>query len=183
MDNLLQANQDLQHLIGQDLPLHQTSTKPERMTEGHMKQEKNQVITYSRLWNRVDVVAMEPLSIDHNFYLDYRNPQSIKFFNKGREKLLGEPFSRKNIFSWLKRHEIKTNEFDWIPTLTIDGKLFTTHIVELSMETVKKAAQESQNEVQRKAQNRRMLFNCITSSISPSVMDKLQLYITPSTDH
>jgi hypothetical protein len=51
------------------------------------------------------------------------------------------------------------------------------------METVKKAAQESQNEVQRKAQNRRMLFNCITSSISPSVMDKLQLYITPSTDH
>jgi hypothetical protein len=70
MDNLLQANQDLQHLIGQDLPLHQTSTKPERMTEGHMKQEKNQVITYSRLWNRVDVVAMEPLSIDHNFYLD-----------------------------------------------------------------------------------------------------------------
>jgi len=35
-----------------------------------MKQEKNQVITYSRLWNRVDVVAMEPLSIDHNFYLD-----------------------------------------------------------------------------------------------------------------
>jgi hypothetical protein len=42
--------------------------------------------TYSRLWNRTNVVAMEPLSIDHNLYLDYRSPQSIKFFNKGRER-------------------------------------------------------------------------------------------------
>ena len=38
---------------------------------------------------------MEPLSIDHNLYLDYRDPQSIKFFNKGREKLPGDPFSGK----------------------------------------------------------------------------------------
>jgi hypothetical protein len=46
---------------------------------------------------------MEPLSIDHNLYLDYRDSQSIKFFNKGRERLTGEPFSGKNIFSRLKR--------------------------------------------------------------------------------
>jgi hypothetical protein len=44
-------------------------------------------------------VAMEPLSIDNNFYLDCRNPQSIKFFNKGMERLHGEPFSVMNIFS------------------------------------------------------------------------------------
>ena len=118
------------------------------------------------------MVAMEPLSIDHNLYLDYRDPQSIKFFNKGREKLPGDPFSGKNIFSWLKRLEIKANEFHWIPTLTIDGKLLTTHFAELSMDTVKKAAQEFQNEGQRKAQNSRMLFYCITASISQSVMDK-----------
>jgi hypothetical protein len=79
--------------------------------------------TYSRLWNRTNLVAMEPLGIDHNFYLDYSNPQSIKFLNKEREKLPGEPFSGKNIFSWLKRLEIKANEFRWIPTLTIDRKL------------------------------------------------------------
>jgi hypothetical protein len=121
------------------------------------------------------VVAMEPLSIDHNLYLDYRDPQSIKFFNKGREKLPGDPFSGKNIFSWLKRLEIKASEFLWIPTLTINGKLLTTHFAELSMDRVKKAAQEFQDEAQRKAQNSRMLFYCITASISQSVMDKLSL--------
>jgi len=140
----------------------------------HEAGEESSHPTYSRLWNRTNVVAMEPLSIDHNLYLDYRSPQSIKFFNKGRERLPGDPFSGKNIFSWLKRLEIKSNEFHWIPTLTIDGKLLTTHFAELSMDTVKKAAQEFQNEVQRKAQNS-MLFYCITASISQSVMDKLTL--------
>jgi hypothetical protein len=118
---------------------------------------------------------MEPLSIDHNLYLDYRDSQSIKFFNKGRERLPREPFSGKNIFSWLKRLEIKACEFHWIPTLTINGKLLTTHFAELSMDKVKKAAQEFQDEAQRKAQNSRMLFYCITASISQSVMDKLSL--------
>jgi len=141
----------------------------------HEAGEESSHPTYSRIWNRTSVVAMEPLSIDHNLYLDYRDPQSIKFFNKGREKLPGDPFSGKNIFSWLKRLEIKANEFHWIPTLTIDGKLLTTHFAELSMDTVKKAAQEFQNEGQRKAQNSRMLFYCITASISQSVMDKLSL--------
>jgi hypothetical protein len=141
----------------------------------HEAGEESSHPTYSRLWNRTNVVAMEPLSIDHNLYLDYRSPQSIKFFNKGRERLPGDPFSGKNIFSWLKRLEIKANEFHWIPTLTIDGKLLTTHFAELSMDTVKRAAQEFQNEAQRKAQNSRMLFYCITASISQPVMDKLSL--------
>jgi hypothetical protein len=59
--------------------------------------------------------------------------------------------------------------------LTIDGKLLTTHFAELSMDWVKKAAQGFQDEAQRKAQNSRMLFYCITASISQSVMDKLSL--------
>jgi hypothetical protein len=141
----------------------------------HEAGEESSHPTYSRIWNRTKEVAMEPLSIDHNLYLDYRDSQSIKFFNKGRERLPGDPFSGKNIFSWLKRLEIKASEFHWIPTLTIDGKLLTTHFAELSMDTVKKAAQEFQNEAQRKAQNSRMLFYCITASISQSVMDKLSL--------
>ena len=65
----------------------------------HEAGEESSHPTYSRIWNRTSVVAMEPLSIDHNLYLDYRDPQSIKFFNKGREKLPGDPFSGKNIFS------------------------------------------------------------------------------------
>jgi hypothetical protein len=91
------------------------------------------------------------------------------------EKLPGEPFSGKNIFQWLKRLEIKANEFHWIPTLTIDGKLLTTHFADISMEKVKQAATEFQIEAERKAQNSRMLFYCIISSISSTVMDKLTL--------
>jgi len=137
VDNLLQTNQGFQHPTGQGLLFHPTSKKPERIIEEHMKQEKSQ------LWNRTNVVAMEPLSINHNHYLDYRCPQSIKFFNKGRERLTGDPISGKNILFWLKRLEIKANEFQWIPTLTIDGKLLTTHFAELSMGTVKTAAHKS----------------------------------------
>ncbi len=46
VDNLLQTNPGLQHPIGQDLLLHPTSKKPERMIEEHMKQEKSQVIQH-----------------------------------------------------------------------------------------------------------------------------------------
>jgi hypothetical protein len=52
----------------------------------HEAGEESSHPTYSRLWNRTNVVAMEPLSIDHNLYLDYRSPQSIKFLNRGRER-------------------------------------------------------------------------------------------------
>jgi hypothetical protein len=43
------------------------------------------------------------------------------------------------------------------------------------MEKVKQAAMEFQSEAQRKAQNSRMIFYCIISSVSSSVMDKLTL--------
>jgi len=106
VDNLLQTNLDLQHPIGRDLLLHPTSRKPrESDRRTHEAGEESSHPTYSRIWNRTSVVAMEPLSIDHNLYLDYRDPRSIKFFNKGRERLPGDPFSGKNIFSWLKRLE------------------------------------------------------------------------------
>jgi hypothetical protein len=36
----------------------------------HEAGEESSHPTYSRLWNRTNVVAMEPLSIDHNLYLD-----------------------------------------------------------------------------------------------------------------
>jgi len=47
----------------------------------HEAGEESSHPTYARLWSRTNVVAMEPLSIDHILYLDYRSPQSIKFFN------------------------------------------------------------------------------------------------------
>jgi hypothetical protein len=51
----------------------------------------------------------------------------------------------------------------------------TSHFAEITFEQVKTAAQENQKEAQRKAQNSRMTFYCITSSITLHVMDKIIL--------
>ncbi len=118
---------------------------------------------------------MEPMSIGSDFYLDYRDPQNIKFFNKGSAKLPGDPFGGKHLFSWLRKFDIRATEFQWNPTLTIQGKLLTSHFAEITFEQVKSAAQENQQEAQRKAQNSRMIFYCITASIAPHVMDKIIL--------
>jgi len=131
--------------------------------------------SYFRQWNRDPEVPMEPLSIDEDWYLDYRDPQNVKFFNKGSAKLQGDSFSGKNIFSWLRKIELKASEFRWISTLTIDGKLLTTHYAELSIAQVREAAQQIQDEGQRKAQNSRMMFYCFVASITQEVMDKVIL--------
>jgi hypothetical protein len=131
--------------------------------------------SYFRQWNRDPEVPMEPLSIDEDWYLDYRDPQNVKFFNKGSAKLQGDQFSGKNIFSWLRKIELKANEFRWISTLTINGKLLTTHYAELSILQVREAAQQIQDEGQRRAQNSRMMFYCFVASITQEVMDKVIL--------
>ncbi len=43
------------------------------------------------------------------------------------------------------------------------------------MERVKAAAQDIQDEAQRRAQNSQMLLYCITASVTPQVMDRLAL--------
>ena len=131
--------------------------------------------SYFRQWNRDPEVPMEPLSIDEDWYLDYRDPQNVKFFNKGSAKLQGDSFSGKNIFSWLRKIELKASEFRWISTLTINGKLLTTHYAELSIAQVREAAQQIQDEGQRKAQNSRMMFYCFVASITQEVLDKVIL--------
>jgi hypothetical protein len=44
---------------------------------------------------------MRPLNVARNMYLDYTTTQSIKFYNKGCEKLPGKPFNGKMLMTWL----------------------------------------------------------------------------------
>ena len=44
---------------------------------------------------------MRPLDVARNKYLDYTTTQSIKFYNKGYEKLPSEPFNGKMLMTWL----------------------------------------------------------------------------------
>jgi len=77
-------------------------------------------------------LAAQPMSIGSDFYLDYRDPQNIKFFNKGSAKLPGDPFGGKNLFSWLRKFNIRATEFQWNSTLTIQGKILTSHFAEIT---------------------------------------------------
>jgi hypothetical protein len=44
---------------------------------------------------------MRPLDVARSMYLDYTTTQSIKFYNKGMEKLPGEQFNGKLLLTWL----------------------------------------------------------------------------------
>jgi hypothetical protein len=56
---------------------------------------------------------MRPLDVARNMYLDYSVVQSIKFYNKGVEKLPGEAFNGKLLLTWLIQVQDKANMFTW----------------------------------------------------------------------
>jgi hypothetical protein len=68
---------------------------------------------------------MRPLDVARNMYLDYTITQSIKFYNKGVEKLPGEAFNGKLLLTWLIQAQDKANMFTWTSILTIKGKPLT----------------------------------------------------------
>jgi hypothetical protein len=61
---------------------------------------------------------MRPLDVARSMYLDYTTTQSIKFYNKGVEKLPGEAFNRKLLLTWLIQVQNKANMYTWTSILT-----------------------------------------------------------------
>jgi hypothetical protein len=118
---------------------------------------------------------MRPLDVARNMYLDYTTTQSIKFYNKGCEKLPGDPFNGKMLMTWLVQVQDKANMFTWTSILTIKGKLLTQHFTELTMEEVRAHVQAYQDRNSREAQNAEMLIQCLKSSISKPVYNKVYL--------
>jgi hypothetical protein len=100
---------------------------------------------------------MRPLDVARTAYLDYTKTRSIKFYNKGCEKLSGEPFNGKMLLAWLVQVQDKAM-FTWIPVLTIKGKLLTQQIADLSMEEVRLHTQLYHDRATRVAQNAEMLI-------------------------
>jgi hypothetical protein len=60
---------------------------------------------------------MRLLDVARTAYLDYTKSQSIKFYNRGCEKLSGEPFNGKMLLTWLVQVQEKARMFTWIPIL------------------------------------------------------------------
>ena len=118
---------------------------------------------------------MRPLDVARTMYLDYTTTQSIKFYNKGCEKLPGEPFNGKMLLTWLVQVQDKATMFTWTSILTIKGKLLTQQFTELTMEEVKAHAQAYQDKGSREAQNAEMLIQCLKASITRAVYNKVYL--------
>jgi len=118
---------------------------------------------------------MRPLDVARNMYLDYTTTLSIKFYNKGCEKLPGDPFNGKMLLTWLVQVQDKANMFTWTSILTMKGKLLTQHFTEITMEEVRAHVQVYQDRGSREAQNAEMLIQCLKASIPKPVYNKVNL--------
>jgi hypothetical protein len=114
---------------------------------------------------------MRPLDVARTMYLDYTTAQSIKFYNKGVEKLPGEAFNGKLLLTWLIQVQDKANMFTWTSILTINGKLLTQNFTKITMEEVRVHAQAYQDRSTREAQNSEMLI-----SIQQGILTKRKIH-------
>ncbi len=136
---------------------------------------QNPYKTRDALRTLVFEAPMRPFDVARNMYLDYTTTQSIKFYNKGCEKLPGDPFNGKMLLTWLVQVQDKANMFTWTSILTIKGKLLTQHFTEITMEEVRAHVQVYQDRGSREAQNAEMLIQCLKASISKPVYNKVYL--------
>jgi len=118
---------------------------------------------------------MRPLDVAWDAYLDYSAVQSIKFYNKGVEKLPGEAFNGKLLLTWLIQVQDKANMFTWTSILTINGRPLTQNFTKITMEEVRAHAQVYQDRSMREAQNSEMLIQCLKVSITRTVYNKIYL--------
>ena len=144
----------------------------EHKSESEAPQQKKGADQLLSSGNIIFQAPMRPLDVARTKYIDYTKTQSIKFYNKGCEKLSGEPFNGKMILTWLVQVQDKARMLTWIPILTIKGKLLTKQIADISMEEVRANAHVYQDRGTREAQNAEMLIQCLKASILRTVYNK-----------
>jgi hypothetical protein len=130
-------------------------------------------ITGNLIYPRLVPTPMRPMDVAQEHPLDYTTPQTIKFYNKGIEKLAGDPFDGTLLFTWLIKVQDKALMMAWTRILAIDDKLLTTNFSEISLDRVRAHAQLIQEEGGRAAQNSTMLLTCLKASITIAVYTKV----------
>jgi len=76
------------------------STKSHEEVDGSSSSESTKPLPTPRRTFTFEA-PMRPLDVARNMYLDYTATQSIKFYNKGVEKLPGEAFNGMKLLLWL----------------------------------------------------------------------------------
>ncbi len=135
-------------------------------------------LTGRMIYPRLVPTPMRPLDVAQEHPLDYTTPQTIKFYNKGIEKLTGDDFDGTLLFTWLIKVQDKALMMAWLGILTIDEKVLTTNFSEITLERVRAHAQLIQEEGGRAAQNSTMLLmllTCLKNSITNAVYTKVYL--------
>jgi len=150
------------------------STKSHEGGDGSSSSESTKPLPTPRR-NFTFEAPMRPLDVARNMYLDYTATQSIKFYNKGVEKLPGEAFNGKLLLTWLIQVQEKANMFTWTSILMINGKPLTQNFTKITMEEVRAHAQVYQDRSLREAQNSEMLIQCLKASITRTVYNKIYL--------
>jgi hypothetical protein len=140
-------------------------------------------ITGNLIYPRLVPTPMRPMDVAQEHALDYTTPQTIKFYNKGIEKLAGDPFDGTPLSTWLIKVQDKALMMAWTRILTIDDKLLTTNFSDISLDRLRAHAQLIQEEGGRAAQNSTMLLTSLKASITNAVYTKVYLlkktYIIP----
>jgi hypothetical protein len=132
-------------------------------------------LTGRMIYPRMVPTPMRPLDVAQEQPLNYTTPQTIKFYNKGIEKLYGYAFDGNLLFTWLIKVQDKAIMMAWLGILTIDEKILTTNFSEISMDSVRAHAQLIQEGGGRAAQNSTMLLTCLKNSITTTVYTKVYL--------
>jgi hypothetical protein len=93
------------------LPSNAPSPTPQVQNQAVVPSQQNPFRARDALRTLTFEAPMRPLDVQRDMYLDYTTTQSVKFYNKGCEKLSGDPFGGKMLLIWLVQVQDKANMF------------------------------------------------------------------------
>jgi hypothetical protein len=123
------------------------------------------------------VPARNPAKKMQNIALDYDLKKDIEFYNKGMEKLEGDPYDGSDPASFLKRFGAKAKQCNWMHILTFgqdtQAKNLIKHYGEKTKTEVHAAALTYLGTNDCKDQDSDMMYNCLRKSITHRVSDQV----------
>jgi hypothetical protein len=107
--------------------------------------------------------------------LNFQEKREADTYYKGCAPLEGDPYDGTSLADFLSRIQARADQFGWESILTIQNQNLLTDYGVLSRADVQAHAQVYQPLNDRRAQNSNMLYNCVRTSISTKVREKVNI--------